>query len=330
MSAAPHAQLGNGSSAFAPGAPPSASASAPVAGSDAGSGAGEVAANPRKRKKASRACDFCHVNHQPCDNGQPRCSVCEKHDKPCLYLRPTKRRGPQKGYRTALNTYKESAAAWGAVLNSIPGLDALIEGHLRSEKAGQLLKAIRDPGQQDGLIAAWQQSSVFKAFFGQEASATAALAKCEPAMSLDAEEEDEEEEPRTTPAIPHKRRTSQLTSQVSPVTYPSYAPAKTSAPDIPNPLISTTSPNPGPGPGRRESTTLSDLVARDAARASASASQTLSHLGFAPGETMFDFYDMGSNPEPISQPTSTDFDPTLGTESEQRIFYELLMGRAFP
>jgi hypothetical protein len=39
---------------------------------------------------------------------------------------------------------------------------------------------------------------------------------------------------------------------------------------------------------------------------------------------------MGSNPEPIAQPNEQDFDPELGSESEQRAYYELLMGRSFP
>lgn len=122
----------------------------------------------RRRRSLSPccSCDFCHVNHQPCDNGTPKCSVCTKHNKPCLYLRPAKRRGPQKGYRTALNTYKESAAAWGAVLGAIPGLDALVEGHLRGAAGRAVVASIKDSNQQDALIAKWQQSSVFRAFFG--------------------------------------------------------------------------------------------------------------------------------------------------------------------
>lgn len=103
--------------------------------------------------------------------------MCDKHNKECSYLRPTKRRGPQKGYRTALNTYKESAAAWGAVLGAIPGLDALIEGHLRSENGRALLKTIKDTSQQDTLINRWQQSTVFKTFFpngGDAAGSTVA------------------------------------------------------------------------------------------------------------------------------------------------------------
>jgi hypothetical protein len=38
---------------------------------------------------------------------------------------------------------------------------------------------------------------------------------------------------------------------------------------------------------------------------------------------------MGSNPEPIPEPNDPDFDPSLGSEAEQRAYYELLMGRAF-
>jgi hypothetical protein len=96
--------------------------------------------------------------------------VCEKHNKECTYNRPTKRRGPQKGYRTALNTYKESAAAWGAVLGAIPGLDALIEGHLRSDQGRVVLKAIKDASQQETLVAKWQSSNLFKIFFPNAAS----------------------------------------------------------------------------------------------------------------------------------------------------------------
>jgi hypothetical protein len=121
---------------------------------------------PHLHSHTPRSCDFCHVNHQPCDNGKPKCGVCTKHNKPCLYLRPTKRRGPQKGYRTALNTYKESAAAWGAVLAAIPGLDALVEGHLRGAAGKAVVASIKDSNRQDALIATWQESSVFKAFFG--------------------------------------------------------------------------------------------------------------------------------------------------------------------
>jgi len=55
--------------------------------------------------------------------------------------------------------------------------------------------------------------------------------------------------------------------------------------------------------------------------------QTLAPLGFAPNETIADFYDMGSNPE-MNQ-TTPDFGLDLGSDAEQRVYYELLMGRSF-
>ena len=187
--------------------------------------------------------------------------MCEKHDKPCLYLRPTKRRGPQKGYRTALNTYKESAAAWGAVLNSIPGLDALIEGHLRSDKGNQLLKSIKDPNQQEALINTWQQSSVFKAFFGQDdggAVPTAAAQKSEPSLSVVDGDEDEEDEPSVLLPAAVNRRTSQSTSGAS------RSPTGVLGREISN--ISAVAPPPQPI-AAPDFFSLSDLVAKDAARA---------------------------------------------------------------
>jgi hypothetical protein len=37
---------------------------------------------------------------------------------------------------------------------------------------------------------------------------------------------------------------------------------------------------------------------------------------------------MSSNPEPMEE-TSLDFDPSLGSEMDQKAYYELLMGRNF-
>jgi hypothetical protein len=60
---------------------------------------------------------------------------------------------------------------------------------------------------------------------------------------------------------------------------------------------------------------------------SSHAFQTLAPLGFAPDETIADFYDMGSNPE-INQPNN-EFNLDLGTDADQKVYYELLMGRSF-
>ncbi|KAK1826748.1 quinic acid utilization activator [Podospora conica] len=345
--------------------------------SDPGVDAGNDAPpNPRKRKKASRACDFCHVNHQPCDNGKPECSVCKKHNKPCLYLRPTKRRGPQKGYRTALNTYKESAAAWGAVLGAIPGLDALIEGHLRGSTGRFITGSIKDSAQQDALIAKWQESSVFRAFFGHN-NGPGDVTTTAPAPAEDTDDA-YPPGPPSDAAAPLKRLLIQSPTAPTHHHHHRRSPSSsttTSRPDNNNPL-----PKPPPhhphhlhlqlthqeAALRRQrdaAAALSDLVAKDAAASSSrgAASQTLASLGFAPNETIADFYSMGSNPEPLMPVqfsgggrdehgggggggtggggggagggvggSSSFFDPDLGSESDQRAYYELLMGRSFP
>lgn len=65
---------------------------------------------------------------------------------------------------------RESAAAWGAALNLIPSLGPVIEGYLQKEEGKRLIRAIKDPQQQEFFIQSWQQSSVFKSFFGDEES----------------------------------------------------------------------------------------------------------------------------------------------------------------
>ena len=212
------------------------------------------------------SCDFCHVNHQPCDNGKPKCSVCTKHNKPCLYLRPTKRRGPQKGYRTALNTYKESAAAWGAVLAAIPGLDTLIEGHLRSNTGKAVIASIKDSNQQDALITKWQQSSVFRAFFGHNGpppglatAADNAAAAAAAAAVLSQELLEEEDAGDETPPVrpPPARRVSQ--QPPAPESQRSHSVSSFAAapePKLPVPLGSPFQPK----------DSLSDIVAKDAAQ----------------------------------------------------------------
>ncbi len=92
--------------------------------------------------------------------------------KQCHYLRPQKKRGPAQGYRNALHTMRQSAAAWGVALNLIPSLGPVIEGYIKGSKEGRrLAEAVKDPQQQEFFIQAWQQSGVFKAFFGEEEAA---------------------------------------------------------------------------------------------------------------------------------------------------------------
>lgn len=53
----------------------------------------------------------------------------------------------------------------------------------------------------------------------------------------------------------------------------------------------------------------------------------LGPLGFGPEETFADFHAMGSNPEPITGLAAPE--PDLGTELDQKAYYELVMGRQF-
>lgn len=259
----------------------------PPPASDTGADAGsEAPANPRKRKKASRAqvslvissqprqrllltsissCDFCHVNHQPCDNGKPKCSVCAKHNKPCLYLRPTKRRGPQKGYRTALNTYKESAAAWGAVLDAIPGLDALIEGHLRGNAGKSMIAAIKDSNQQEALINKWQQSSVFKAFFGHNGPTPSAAPENNVLPSREPEEEEMVEDVPGIRPPPAKRILQQPPQPPPPPPPRSQSASSFILPEQPRTPIQLAQLGSPFQP--KDSASLSDIVARDAVQA---------------------------------------------------------------
>ncbi|KAJ4389912.1 hypothetical protein N0V93_007384 [Gnomoniopsis smithogilvyi] len=332
-----------------------------VAG-DSVAGNASAPANPRKRKKSSRACDFCHVNHQPCDNAKPRCSYCERHNKSCLYLRPQKKRGPAQGYRSALHTLRESAAAWGAALNLIPSLGPVVEGYLKQPEGRRLVKAIKDPTQQEFFIQAWQQSGVFKTFFPDEASASASTSTPGNRPSATPDAAAASSLPTASPSIPLPHQTmasnaNSLTSASATVISPprppvpqlpqapqshglSMTPFDTSNPFgfVPPPTSSHDSGGSSNRPRqassssrnkpRQESISLSDIVAKDAARSSLGFSQTLGSLGFAPNETLEDFLDMTFNPEPMETPP-VEQDPVLGSEQDQRAYYELLMGRRF-
>lgn len=74
-----------------------------------------------KKRKASRACDRCNVQHQPCDNASPKCSVCERAGTECTYNRPVRKRGPRTGY-----TAQHGERLWGLVLRSNPELEDMV------------------------------------------------------------------------------------------------------------------------------------------------------------------------------------------------------------
>ncbi|EJT77950.1 hypothetical protein GGTG_03053 [Gaeumannomyces tritici R3-111a-1] len=290
-----------------------------------------ASANPRKRKKSSRACDYCHVNHQPCDNAKPRCSYCEKHDKQCLYLRPQKKRGPAQGYRNALHSMRESAAAWGAALTLVPELASLVEAAVaRTDEGKRLAAAVRDPQQQDSLIQSWQQSVAFRAFFGDDAAASTVGAG-------ESEGESRREPVRGVHVAPIAADAASGGRPRRPSTSLTGQPLSSTGSRAEQSSILTPSPsNDGSkaalgsvNPERSHpSVSVSDLVVKDAARSSDGFSQTLGSLGFAPGETVEDFVAMASNPEPMED-TALELDPSLGSEMDQKAYYELLMGKSF-
>lgn len=74
-----------------------------------------------KKRKASRACDRCNSQHQPCDNAIPKCSVCERAGSDCTYDRPVRKRGPRTGY-----TAQYGERLWGLVLQANPAIEDTI------------------------------------------------------------------------------------------------------------------------------------------------------------------------------------------------------------
>lgn len=57
----------------------------------------EEARNPRKVRRISRACDYCHHRSIRCKpsgkDGESRCQNCVDFEQPCTFDRPVKRRG---------------------------------------------------------------------------------------------------------------------------------------------------------------------------------------------------------------------------------------------
>lgn len=81
----------------------------------------------RKKRKATRACDRCNLQHQPCDNAVPKCSVCMRVGAECTYNRPVRKRGPRSGY-----TGQNGERLWAIVLQARPELEDIVLQILRS------------------------------------------------------------------------------------------------------------------------------------------------------------------------------------------------------
>ncbi|KAI1780175.1 hypothetical protein F4818DRAFT_402049 [Hypoxylon cercidicola] len=79
-----------------------------------------------KKRKASRACDRCNSQHQPCDNAVPKCSVCVRAGTECTYNRPVRKRGPRSGY-----TGQNGERLWAIILQAKPELEDVVLQVLR-------------------------------------------------------------------------------------------------------------------------------------------------------------------------------------------------------
>ncbi|KAL7629154.1 hypothetical protein AAE478_000673 [Parahypoxylon ruwenzoriense] len=84
-----------------------------------------------KKRKASRACDRCNSQHQPCDNAVPKCSVCVRAGTECTYNRPVRKRGPRSGY-----TGQNGERLWAIVLQARPELEDIVLQVLRGGTFG--------------------------------------------------------------------------------------------------------------------------------------------------------------------------------------------------
>ncbi|KAI2781681.1 hypothetical protein F4815DRAFT_465333 [Daldinia loculata] len=84
-----------------------------------------------KKRKASRACDRCNSQHQPCDNAVPKCSVCVRAGTDCTYNRPVRKRGPRSGY-----TGQNGERLWAIVLQARPELEDVVLQILRGGTYG--------------------------------------------------------------------------------------------------------------------------------------------------------------------------------------------------
>ncbi|KAI6094009.1 hypothetical protein F4821DRAFT_221926 [Hypoxylon rubiginosum] len=84
-----------------------------------------------KKRKASRACDRCNSQHQPCDNAVPKCSVCVRAGTECTYNRPVRKRGPRSGY-----TGQNGERLWAIILQAKPELEDVVLQVLRGGTYG--------------------------------------------------------------------------------------------------------------------------------------------------------------------------------------------------
>ncbi|KAH7035712.1 uncharacterized protein B0I36DRAFT_95972 [Microdochium trichocladiopsis] len=112
-----------------------------------------------KKRKATRACDRCNSQHQPCDNSLPKCSVCERAGTECTYDRPIRKRGPRVGY-----TSQNGERLWSVVLKARPEIEDLVLQLLRDGTYGDTgvpnAKFIKNNDNQTELVNYFNESRI--------------------------------------------------------------------------------------------------------------------------------------------------------------------------
>ena len=93
----------------------------------------EEESKPRKARRISRACDYCHhrsIRCRPSEEGdKDRCQNCVDFDQDCTYDRPVKRRGAKVRLRSGSATTNggthqvtpSSTDSWGSLTPSAQG-----------------------------------------------------------------------------------------------------------------------------------------------------------------------------------------------------------------
>ncbi|EXA29864.1 hypothetical protein FOVG_18698 [Fusarium oxysporum f. sp. pisi HDV247] len=75
-----------------------------------------------KRKRVSRACNYCRIRKHRCDGTHPTCSRCSAIHQPCSYGSDNKKRGLPTGYVHALKLL------WSLVFTVVPNSTNIVKG----------------------------------------------------------------------------------------------------------------------------------------------------------------------------------------------------------
>jgi hypothetical protein len=114
----------------------------------------QLADQPVKRTRVSRACDQCRIAREKCDGIQPICSTCIKSRRACTYTANVKKRGIQPGYIRAL----ELALAF--LFQHDPENESLVNGKLSQGEPASLLLS-RGSKESNRLHKRWRKAQFY-------------------------------------------------------------------------------------------------------------------------------------------------------------------------